>query len=240
MEKHDVDSPWYKKCVEAGAGNVDALEEIAVQALEDRISSRSYFASLWSLRFDASQRDKATVHPELSNSDLLSLARGLVLLEKRLREKSRSYTFGSASPVIPVCRFLEYRFLPEKRDALDELYVWIHSHKEEENPYTPFGALAYSDCITFDEKEAVDRAKAKRRAVHERTMAEQKYLSKQRRRDDSAARQRKREKRNKTSDVIVIDYGEEGIYISKSWVKRYLNRLKNIWRKIRSRYGKKQ
>ena len=27
MEKHDVDSPWYKKCVQAGAEMFDALEE---------------------------------------------------------------------------------------------------------------------------------------------------------------------------------------------------------------------
>ena len=26
MEKHDVESPWYKRCVEVGSENVDALE----------------------------------------------------------------------------------------------------------------------------------------------------------------------------------------------------------------------
>ena len=82
MEKHDVESPWYKRCVEVGSENVNVLEEVAALALRSSKSSRSYFSSLWSLRVDAIEDDKATVYPELSISDLLLLAKGLVLLEK--------------------------------------------------------------------------------------------------------------------------------------------------------------
>ena len=235
MEKHDVESSWYKRCVEVGSENVDALEEVASLALRSSKSSRSYFASLWSLRFDALEDDKATVYPELSESDLLLLAKGLVLLEKKLRELDRRYTFGSASPVVPVCRLLEFRMLPEGRNALNALYVWIHSHRDEANPYTPFGALAYSNCITLEEKEAVDKLAVKRRANHERVVSEQKRLSKQRRQDKAAAKQRKKETGQKTSNVIIVDYGEEGIYYSKSWVKRFLHRVKNTVKKIRAR-----
>jgi hypothetical protein len=168
----------------------------------------------------------------------LLLAKGLVLLEKKLRKLDRSYTFGSASPVVPVCRLLEFRLLPEGRDVLNELYVWIHRHKDEANPYTPFGSLAYSGCITLDEKEACERKETKdrtrRAANQERLMAEQKRLSKQRKQDEAAAKRRKKETSERTSAVIIIDHGEEGIYYSKSWVKRLLHRVTNIWNKIRA------
>ena len=240
MEKHDVESPWYKRCVEVGSENVEALEEVTSLALSSRESSRSYFASLWSLRFDATQDDKSKSYPELLNSDLRLLAKGLVLLEKKLREKNRTFTFGSTSPVVPVCRLLEFRLLPEGRDDLNDLYVWIHSHKDEANPYTPFGSLAYSGCITLDEREAVEsqetKDRAKRVAHRERVTAEQGRLSKQRRQDKAAAKHRKKETREKKrSDAIIIDYGEEGIYYSKSWLKRCLHRVKNTLKSIRAR-----
>ena len=235
MEKHDGESPWYRKCVEVGSEKVDVLENVAVLALENRESSWDYFMSLRSLSFYAIEDDKATVYPGLPTSDLLLLAKGLVLLEKKLRELDSSYTFGSTTPVVPVCRLLELRMLPEGRDALNALYVWIHSHKDQANPYTPFGAMAYFDCITLEEKEAVDKLAVKRRANHERVVSEQKRLSKQRRQDKAAAKQRKKETGQKTSNVIIVDYGEEGIYYSKSWVKRFLHRVKNTVKKIRAR-----
>ena len=49
-------------------------------------------------------------HPRAVKTLIFCRWRKAWLLEKRLREKNRSYTFRSASPVIPVCRFLEYRF----------------------------------------------------------------------------------------------------------------------------------
>ncbi|MAV27678.1 MAG: hypothetical protein CMQ05_16475 [Gammaproteobacteria bacterium] len=58
VEKHDVESPWYKRCVEVGSEKVDVLEKVALFALETRESSRDYFVSLWSLRFDATEDDK--------------------------------------------------------------------------------------------------------------------------------------------------------------------------------------
>jgi len=44
--------------VEVGSEKVDVLEKVALFALETRESSRDYFASLWSLRFDATEDDK--------------------------------------------------------------------------------------------------------------------------------------------------------------------------------------
>lgn len=233
--KHNVESYWYRKCVEVGKENVEVLEEVALLALDSRKSSRKYFASLWSLRSDAAQTSRGAAYPELSNSDLFLLAKGLVLLEKRLREKNRSYIFGSASPVVPVCRFLEFRLMPQGKDALNALYAWIHLHKDQENPYTPFGALAYSSCQTIEDREAVDRYAKMRRAVHERVSAEQKRESKQRRHDGAAAGRRKRETNQLTEDVVIIDYGDEGIYVSKWGVKRFFHRVVTLWRRIQSR-----
>ena len=235
VERHDVGSPWYERCLEVGSENVDSLEEVASLAIRKRKASRSYFASLWSLKFDATKDNKAKIYSELLNSELLLLAKGLVLLEKKLRKLDHRYTFGSTSPVVPVCRLLEFRLLPEGRDALNELYVWIHSHKDEANPYTPFGTLAYSDCITLDEKEALESQETKERALraanHERVMAEQKRLSEQRKQDEAAARQRKKETNENTSDVIIVDHGQDGIYYSKSWTKRFLHRVTSTWKK---------
>lgn len=235
MLEHDAESPWYRRCIEVGTEDVDALDEVSALALDNWNSSRKYFASLWSLRFDAAQSEGIRAYPELSNSDLFLLAKGLVLLEKSLREKNRSYTFGSASPVVPICRLLEFRLMPKGRDALNGLYVWIHLHKDQENPYTPFGSLAYSNCITLEDRERVERYAKFRSAVHEREAAEQKRQSKERRQHKAAVTQRKKETRGNTNDVVIIDYGEDGIYISRSWAKRFSHRVKNFWGKVRAR-----
>ena len=122
--------------------------------------------------------------------------------------------------------------------ALNELYVWIHFHKRMKKTPTPPFRRKHSDYITFDERRSIGlkqsvlfmsarwpNRKSSVNSVGEMTQ-----------RPGSG-----KEKRNKTSDMMSRTTRlEEGIYISKSWVKRNLHDVKNIWRKIRSRYEKKQ
>lgn len=76
------------------------------------------------------------------------------------------------------------------------------------------------------------RRKTTRAAVHEQVMAEQKRFANERRRYRPEIKQRRKEMSYTTDDVVITDYGEEGIYISKFWAKRFLRRVKMSWERF--------
>jgi len=210
-----VQSTWYSLCLRIGGLDEGALAE-ALARERRGVTSRRYFALLRGL---ASKVDNEEIDPtsaKISDEELIQFIKGLVLFERALEQKSPdgkpSYRLvGRSSPVVCVCRRLEQRFLPSRREEVNDLYRWIDGHKPD-NPYTPHGALAYQDCVTLDDRERVDAAKHKKTQAHLRMQAEQKHRAEQRKADEAIQRKRAREERDRrSSEVVIIDHGPEGV-----------------------------
>jgi len=208
-------SPWYSLCLRIGGLDEGALAE-ALARERRGVTSRRYFALLRGLASNIDNEKMDPTSSQISDEELIQFIKGLVLFERALEQKSPdgkpSYRLvGRSSPVVCVCRRLEQRFLPSRREEVNDLYRWIDGHKPD-NPYTPHGALAYQDCVTLDDRERVDAAKHKKTQAHLRMQAEQKHRAEQRKADEAIQRKRAREERDRrSSEVVIIDHGPEGV-----------------------------
>jgi hypothetical protein len=180
------------------------------------VTSRKFFALLRGLASNIDNEEVDPTSSQISDEELIQFIKGLILFERALVQKSPDgeplyRLVGSTSPVVFACRRMEKRFLPSRREEINDLYRWIDAHKPD-NPYTPHGALAYQDCVTLDDRERVDAAKHKKTQAHLRMQAEQKRRAEQRKADEAIQRKRVREERDRRSnEVVIINHGPEGV-----------------------------